>query len=209
MYLVNSPYLLRKFFSRNIIWNIPTQEKVIYLTFDDGPIAEITPLILKTLKEFNAKATFFCVGENVKKELAIFDEIIKENHSVGNHTFNHLNGWKTKTKHYVDNVFECEKFFKTSLFRPPYGKLKLSQFLRLKKNFKIVFWSVLSGDFDQNTSKEKCLKNAIDNTTNGTVIVFHDNLKAKTNLYYALPKYLEHFSLQGYVFKAVAIPSQT
>ena len=209
MYLVNSPYLLRKFFSRNIIWNIPIKEKVIYLTFDDGPIAEITPWILKTLKEFNAKATFFCVGENVKKEPAIFKEINKENHSVGNHTFNHLNGWKTKTKNYIDNVFECEKFFKTSLFRPPYGKLKLSQFLRLKKNFKIVFWSVLSGDFAQNTSKEKCLKNAIDNTTKGTVIVFHDNLKAKTNLYYVLPKFLEHFSAQGYVFKAVTLPKQT
>jgi peptidoglycan-N-acetylglucosamine deacetylase len=132
MNFVNPPYLLSKLTQRNFIWQILTDKPTIYLTFDDGPIPEITPFVLNTLKEFNAKATFFCVGDNVRKHSDIFNEIIKEGHKVGNHTFNHLNGWKTHSGNYIENINNCENYFKTDLFRPPYGKLKPSQVLKLR-----------------------------------------------------------------------------
>lgn len=199
MYLVRSSFLLRKLY-KHAVWRMPAGNNRIYLTFDDGPIPEITPWVLSVLKQYNAHATFFCVGNNVQKYPEIYKQILAEQHSVGNHTLNHLNGWNTGTAFYLDNVHQCKQFVKSDLFRPPYGKIKPAQYTQLRTHYSIVMWDVLSGDFDRNTSKEKCLKNVIDNVRDGSIVVFHDNLKAKNNLYYTLPKFLEHFSNKGFRF---------
>ncbi len=215
MYFVRPPYLIRKIY-RNAVWNIPAKENIIYLTFDDGPDPEITPWVLDTLKKYNAKATFFCIGENIQKYPAIFKQIIEHNHAVGNHTFSHLNGWKTKTKEYLENVEKCNSFFlnlfpttnyqlSTNLFRPPYGKMRKSQYSILNTQYSIIMWDVLSGDFDKNTNKEKCLVNVIANTKKGSVVVFHDSVKAKVNLYYTLPRVLNYFAKKEFEFKAIAL----
>jgi len=204
MYFVKTPYLVRKLYSRNRIWDFDDSGKVIYLTFDDGPVEEITPWVLDILDKFDAKATFFCVGDNVSKYPEVFDEIISRGHAVGNHTFNHLNGWKTETKVYVENVMKCNELFSTTLFRPPYGKIRPAQVSELQKHFKIICWSVLTGDFDKEITKEKCLEGIIKSASEGSILCFHDSIKAKENLYYALPIVLSHFKELGYTF--ISIP---
>ena len=185
----------------NFIWRIPGNEKTIYLTFDDGPIPEVTPWVLEQLEKYEAKATFFCVGENITKHPEVFNKILKPGHSVGNHTHNHLNGWKTPHREYLANFVDFENQHRTLLFRPPYGRIKKKQVLEILKTHKIIMWSVLTKDYSSSISEEKCLKNAIKNTTNGSIVLFHDSLKAKRNLYYALPRFLEHFSKLGYKFE--------
>ncbi|MEM0517775.1 polysaccharide deacetylase family protein [Aequorivita flava] len=195
------------------IWAFSHTKNNIYLTFDDGPIPEITPWVLDTLKKYNAKATFFCIGENVQKNPEIFQRIIAEKHSVGNHTFNHLNGWKTKTSTYIKNVEEAKKQMANNvsakhienqiqiskLFRPPYGKITLKQASILqKKGYKIVMWSIISYDYDKFVSAEKCLQNVLKNIKPGSVIVFHDSLKAEKNLRFVLPKVLSFISEKGW-----------
>ncbi|WP_242130764.1 polysaccharide deacetylase family protein [Aestuariivivens marinum] len=208
---VKIPFVVKKMFP-NYIWSIPTNKKTLYLTFDDGPTPEITQWTLNTLKTFNAKATFFCIGSNIEKHPNIFQNILNEGHSIGNHTHNHLKGWNTKTKTYLENVELCQAVLKSqitnssiyNLFRPPYGKMKPKQgkaLLNLK--FKIVMWDVLSFDWDKTVTKEDCLNNIISKATDGSIIVFHDSVKAAKNMQYALPKVLEHFSESGYEFKAI------
>jgi len=180
------------------IWAFPASTNSVYLTFDDGPIPEVTPWVLDELKKYNAKATFFCIGENVKKHPEIFQRILTEGHSVGNHTFNHLNGAKTETLAYIENVERCHeainsevKIQNSKLFRPPYGKITSKQAKILQqKGFKIVMWDIISYDYDANVSEEKCLQNVLKNINTGSVIVFHDSLKAEKNLRYVLPKVL-------------------
>tara|TARA_R100001230_G_C5655115_1_gene159983 strand:- start:155 stop:778 length:624 start_codon:yes stop_codon:yes gene_type:complete len=189
------------------IWAFSREEKSIYLTFDDGPIPEVTPWVLDELKKYNAKATFFCIGENVQKHPEIFQRILSEGHSVGNHTFNHLNGWKTATSEYIENVDKAEaqmgnnskfKIQDSRLFRPPYGKITSKQAKILqRKGFKIVMWDIISYDYDANTSPEKCLQNVLKNIKPGSVIVFHDSLKAEKNLRYVLPKVLRFIGENG------------
>lgn len=200
MYLVKSPFFLKKYYA-NFIWKIPTTEKIIYLTFDDGPTLEITEWTLATLKKFNAKATFFCIGTNAVKHPIIFNKIIKEGHAVGNHTHHHLNGWHTDKEAYLRNIKKCEEVVKSNLFRPPYGRIKKSQYELIKNDYQVIMWDVLSGDFDPKTSPEKCLSNVINNTTEGAIIVFHDSQKAVDNLKYTLPKVLAHFTEEGYRFE--------
>jgi peptidoglycan/xylan/chitin deacetylase (PgdA/CDA1 family) len=200
MYLVKSPFFLKKYYS-NFVWKIPTTEKIIYLTFDDGPTPEITEWTLATLKTFNAKATFFCVGSNVAKHPEIFQKIINQGHAIGNHTHHHLNGWHTDKEAYFRNIKKCEEVVKSNLFRPPYGRIKKSQYKLIKEDYKVIMWDVLSGDFDPKTSPEKCLSNVKNNTTEGAIIVFHDSLKAAENLKHTLPKVLAHFAEQGYRFE--------
>lgn len=212
-YFAKTPEIIEKLFS-NYQWKVATNQKEIYLTFDDGPIPEITPWVLKQLAKFQAKATFFCVGDNISKYPEIYDAVLQEEHRIGNHTFHHLNGWKTKSNSYVENIdkcaFEIEKQQMKSvtksdlLFRPPYGKITPSQRKKIvEKGYKIIFWDVLSGDFDQNISKETCLENVVNNTEKGSIIVFHDSEKAFKNLEYVLPRFLEYFSKKGYVFKSL------
>src|SRR5690606_29450184 len=204
MYLVKSPFFLKKYYS-NFVWKIPTAEKIIYLTFDDGPTPEITEWTLATLKTFNAKATFFCVGSNVAKHPEIFQKIICDEHAIGNHTHHHLNGWHTDKEAYFRNIKKCEEVVKSNLFRPPYGRIKKSQYELIKEDYKVIMWDVLSGDFDPKTSPEKCLSNVINNTTEGSVVVFHDSLKAADNLKFTLPKVLEYFTEKGYRFEKLEL----
>ncbi len=210
-YLTRTPTFFDQLFS-NYRWRFKTIKKEIYLTFDDGPIPEVTEFVLDELKKVNAKATFFCIGENVEKNSTIFNRIITEKHAVGNHTYNHLNGWKTQTKNYLTNVSKAERTFQLynfptfqpKLFRPPYGKIKRSQAKAIqRKGYKIIMWDVLSADFDATISKEQCLQNVLKNTKNGSIIVFHDSIKARKNLVFTLPKVLRYFSEKGYVFKAI------
>ena len=161
---------------------------------------------MSVLKKYNAQATFFCVGANISKHPDIFQQIIAQGHAVANHSYNHLNGWKTKTKEYLENIEKCAAVIQpsTRLFRPPYGKMKRSQYSMITTQYSIVMWDVLSGDFDRGTSEEKCLKNVLSKTRAGSIVVFHDSLKAKKNLEYVLPKFLEHFSEKGFVFESLS-----
>ncbi len=202
MYLVKTPKFIQSLFP-NFTWRIPTKEKQLFLTFDDGPIPEVTPWVLDQLAQYQAKATFFCVGENVKNNPAIFSQVIEAGHTVGNHTNNHFNGWLTDNLPYFHNIRQCAQLVPSSLFRPPYGKLKPSQAQFLQRHYRIVMWDILSGDFDPKISKEQCLNNVIDKAKAGSIIVLHDSLKAKDKLYYVLPKVLEHFSALGYRFSCL------
>jgi peptidoglycan/xylan/chitin deacetylase (PgdA/CDA1 family) len=205
MYLIKSPLLL-KWYYPSLLWNKSRTEKVIYLTFDDGPIPNVTDFVLKTLKVFNAKATFFCIGDNIVKHPAVFERVKNDGHAIGNHTFNHLKGWKTDNETYLQNTLKCQELTQTDLFRPPYGRIKKSQISNLKSQIpglKIVMWDVLSGDFDTQLSPEKCYQNVIKHTANGSIIVFHDSLKAFDRLSYALPKVLAYFSEKGFTFSTL------
>ena len=215
MYLVKSPLLLKWFYSA-LTWNKSRSEKIVYLTFDDGPIPNVTDFVLNTLKTFNIKATFFCIGDNIIKHPEVFERLKNEGHAIGNHTFNHLNGWKTDDETYLSNVLKCQELTQTSLFRPPFGRIKKSQVRKLNSifssqhsvlssqtaNYKLqtVMWDVLSGDFDTTLSPQKCYHNVIKHTENGSIIVFHDSLKAFERLQYALPKAIEYLINEGYQF---------
>ena len=213
---VKTPLVVKRMFP-NYIWDIPTASKTLYLTFDDGPTPEITEWALKTLDRYNAKATFFCIGANIEKHPDIFQHILKAGHSIGNHTHNHLKGWQTKIKNYLENIELCETTFRTqmasstavtkplvNLFRPPYGKIKPMQSKSiLDLGYKIVMGVVLSFDWDKAVSHEDCLNNVISKATNGSIVVFHDSIKAAKNMQYALPRLLEHFQNKGYEFKAI------
>lgn len=208
-FFVKTNWLIRKVFP-NYIWKIQTNEKKVFLTFDDGPTPEITEWVLAQLNKYNAKATFFCIGDNIKKHPEIFQKTISENHSIGNHTFNHLNGWKTNTKDYIENVNLCNSEINNlqsticNLFRPPYGKIKFLQAKKLiQKNYKIIMWDIISYDFDNNVSKKKCLENVLYNVVPGSIIVFHDSKKAWQNLEYVLPKTLEFLKNKGYSFEKI------
>jgi peptidoglycan/xylan/chitin deacetylase (PgdA/CDA1 family) len=187
---------------------MPSKEKVIYLTFDDGPHPAATPFVLDTLKEYGAKATFFCIGKNVLDQPALYERIITEGHAVGNHTFNHLNGWKTADAVYMEDIAKAKKYIDSSLFRPPYGKITSFQLRLLAKDkFKMtpIMWTVLSGDFDVKLSKETCLLNVLTTASNGSIIVFHDSQKAFVNLQFVLPKVLNHFEQKGFRFEKIVL----
>jgi peptidoglycan/xylan/chitin deacetylase (PgdA/CDA1 family) len=225
MYLIKSPLLL-KWYYPSLLWNKSRTEKVIYLTFDDGPIPNVTDFVLKTLKVFNAKATFFCIGDNIVKHPEVFERVKNDGHAIGNHTFNHLKGWKTDNETYLQNTLKCQELTQTNLFRPPYGRIRKSQIKSLKSEVRspksifqspksdsgletqdsrlnIVMWDVLSGDFDTKLSPEKCYQNVIKHTENGSIIVFHDSLKAFDRLSYTLPKVLAYFTEKGFTFSTL------
>src|SRR4051794_39226777 len=174
MYLVKTPWWLRSLYSSGFIWKMPADKKELYLTFDDGPHPTITPFVLACLKQYNAKATFFCVGENVKRFPDVYEQILADGHAVGNHTYNHLNGWKTGDITYLKNVILARQIIESNLFRPPYGRIAKSQVKELAPEFQIIMWDILSGDFDLNLSPQRCFANVISNVSSGSVIVFHD-----------------------------------
>ena len=219
--IVKTPKAARRLFPA-ALWKVRTREKILYLTFDDGPIAEVTPLVLDQLKSYNAKATFFCIGKNITAHPEIFHRISEEGHTIGNHTQDHLNGWQTANALYFENVERCAATLNSmmqkslvahsdegveveekSFFRPPYGKISLAQYNQLKKHYKVVMWDVLTFDFDLKVSKEQVLGNVMKNAAPGSIIVFHDSLKAKEKVLYALPLVLEHYSKLGYTFEAL------
>ncbi|TRX04184.1 polysaccharide deacetylase family protein [Flavobacterium gawalongense] len=206
LYWIKTNRIIKKIFS-NYTWDIPNTENKVYLTFDDGPIPEITEWVLEELKTHNAKATFFCIGDNINKNNKIFKKVITEGHAIGNHTFNHLNGWKTTTEAYLENFKRCEEIIqqsginlKSKFFRPPYGKIKTTQAKEISKlGYKIIMWDVLSADFDQNLSKEDCLENVLSNIESGSIIVFHDSIKAFKNLEYVLPRTLAYLKENNFI----------
>lgn len=200
MYFVSIPWIIKKFYP-HCVWEVNTAEKNIYLTFDDGPHPTITGFVLDELKKYDAKATFFCIGKNVVAHPDVYQRIISEGHSVGNHTYDHVNGYKTKDDAYLLNIEEAGKVIKSDLFRPPYGRITMSQIKKLRPlKYKIVLWSVLSGDFDKNISGEKCFSNVIKTSTSGSIIIFHDSEKAYDRLVYSLPLVLKYFSEKGFKF---------
>jgi peptidoglycan/xylan/chitin deacetylase (PgdA/CDA1 family) len=200
-------FFLRKIFP-SITWRISTQEKILFLTFDDGPIPEVTPQVLQLLKKYNAKATFFCIGENIKKHPEVFKMVLDDGHSIGNHTYNHLNGWKTDSKKYLENVELCQSEIRnqkseTKFFRPPFGRISFSQISNLKSQTSIVMWDVLSEDWKQNLSAEDCFEKVKRKAKPGSIIVFHDSLKAEKRMLPALEKTLQYFSEKGFRFQAL------
>ena len=206
-YFVKTPWWLKQLYSSRI-WSIDTNEKKIYLTFDDGPHPTITPFVLGELKKYGAKATFFCIGKNVVSYPGVYQQILDEGHRTGNHTQNHLNGWQTVNDIYFSDIEEATLYINSDLFRPPYGRIRSSQakYIRRamdKETAKIVMWDVLSGDFDKSTTPEQCLKNVVEKTNDGSVVVFHDSEKAWEKLSYTLPRILEHFNHKGFTFSAI------
>lgn len=204
----------------SLLWKKGESAKIIYLTFDDGPIPEVTPWVLLLLKEFDAKATFFCIGDNIKKYPEIFKQILAAGHVTGNHTFNHLNGWKTSTEEYVQNVLlaeaEIEKILNSKskkletatenqkLFRPPYGRIKPSQIEKLRNmGYNVVMWDVISEDYNQKKLPENCFHNVVTQAGPGSIIVLHDSTKASKNLKAILPRILEYYSKKGFEFRSL------
>jgi peptidoglycan/xylan/chitin deacetylase (PgdA/CDA1 family) len=202
MYLIRTPSFIQSLFP-NFIWRMPNEDKVLYLTFDDGPIEEVTPWVLDELAKYNAKATFFCVGENVDRNPKIFERMKREGHTTANHTYHHLSGWSSDNVPYFHNVRKCAHLVDSDLFRPPYGRMKPSQAQFLLRHYRIVMWDVLSADFDTNISQEQCLSNVLSNSKPGSIIVMHDSVKAKKNMQYTLPRVLDHFSTLGYRFEKI------
>lgn len=215
MYFVKAPKWLRWIY-HSLVWKIPGEDKVLYLTFDDGPHPQATTFVLEQLSLYQAKASFFCIGKNVLEHPEIYDRIIAEGHRVGNHTQNHLNGWKVSEQAYLDNIEKAANYIHTNLFRPPYGRIKLQTIKKIKSLLrskttlsdpehspKIIMWHVLSGDFDERISAEKCFENVIKNAEKGSIIVFHDSAKAWERLYQTLPRVLEYYAKMGFQFESI------
>lgn len=210
MYFVKTPWWLRALYP-TLTWRIPVKEKTLFLTFDDGPEKTATPFALDVLKEYEAKATFFCLGKNVAQLGNIYERILNEGHAVGNHSFQHVNGWKTPNQEYIEDIFHAKKYIDSTLFRPPYGRITRFQAKvlqtpasnNMQQPFKIIMWDVLSGDFDTSISSVECLAHVVSFAQPGSIVVFHDSVKAFNHLQYVLPKVLEHFKRQGYAFKAI------
>jgi peptidoglycan-N-acetylglucosamine deacetylase len=223
MFIHKTNFLMRALYP-NVIWRIPSVKKEIFLTFDDGPIPEITEFVLEELEKYQAKATFFCIGGNIEKYPEIFQMVINQQHTIGNHTFNHVRGWDVEDDYYIDNFKKCEEIIverfsifdvKNSsiehqksniehrMFRPPFGRIKRSQAKEILKTHEIIMWDVLTGDYDQSLSKERVLSKVFQHTEQGSIVLFHDSIKASKNMMYALPRFLEHFSEQGYIFKSL------
>ena len=206
MYLVKTPFWLRALYPA-CAWRMPSTDKVIYLSFDDGPHPEATAFVLDQLKKYDAKASFFCIGKNVLSYANIYEQIIQEGHVVGNHTYDHLNGWKTDTATYLENIKSATNLIASNLFRPPYGRIKRSQLKKITADKtqprRIIMWDVLSGDFDLKLSGEQCARNVIKHAQPGSIVVFHDSAKAWDRLQVALPAVLDYFSNLGYRFDVI------
>ncbi len=206
MYWHRTPLLLQWLYP-GLEWHGSRKEKVLYLTFDDGPVPDETPFILETLNTFEISATFFCVGDNVRRYPDLYQRILKEGHRTGNHTMNHVKGWGTDTSQYLRNVNACDEVMeenggKPGLFRPPYGKATRKQ-LRHLKGYRVIMWDVLSGDFDESLPPGECLEKTIKSTSNGSIIIFHDNVKAHERLRYALPEFIRIMLERGFEFRTI------
>lgn len=207
LYFVNTPWWLKRIYPKGI-WNIPVNDRSVFLTFDDGPHPEVTSFVLDQLKKFNAKASFFCIGKNVVQHPDIFNRIIAEGHSVGNHTMHHANGWSTDDEKYISEINDARSLIDSNLFRPPYGRIKHSQIKKVISaplNYQLIMWSILSGDFDTSIDGNKCYKNVIKNINPGSIIVFHDSAKAFPRLKVALPLTLEWLQQNQYKAKSLSL----
>lgn len=206
--LHRTPSILPFLFPK-LLWRMPADKEELYLTFDDGPIPGVTEFVLEALSKHHIKATFFCIGDNIRKHPEIFKRIVNEGHTVGNHTYNHLKGWQTDSKNYVKNIEQCDQeiivhcpLFIVNCFRPPYGRITPKQ-IKAITGKQIVMWDVLTRDYDASLLQENCLKGSLQAVRNGSIIVFHDSLKAEKNLRYALPRLIETCLQDGYTFKTL------
>jgi peptidoglycan-N-acetylglucosamine deacetylase len=206
-YFIKTPWLVKKLYPQ-YVWDVSATNNEVYLTFDDGPHPQITPWVLEQLKNYNAKATFFCIGKNIVQYPETYRQILSEGHTVGNHTHNHLNGWKVPVDEYIANIKEAARYIQSPLFRPPYGRIKRKHVPYLNEAMhtgaKVIMWDVLSADFDVTISKEQCAANVLKHTQPGSVIVFHDSEKAFKNLEYTLPLVLDALVKRGMVCKALS-----
>ena len=198
----------------SLTWRMPSDTNTLYLTFDDGPVPGPTEFVLEILNRAGVKATFFSIGDNIRKHPGIFKNVLRHGHAIGNHTFHHMNGWKTSTNEYEKNVTRCREEIETHLtkeysgrpdnsnllFRPPFGRISRDQITKLQPDYKIIMWDVLSIDYNKNLSGEKCLRNTVSVARPGSIVVFHDSYKAEKNLMYALPRFVEHFLEKGFAF---------
>lgn len=205
-----TPLLLQKFFPQ-FTWRKAASSRTVYLTFDDGPVPEVTEFVLDRLQEYDALATFFCVGDNLRRHQAIGKRIFRDGHALANHTFHHLSGWETPLTAYLENIRGCDRQLhairgaqeRKTLFRPPYGKISRKQMHTLKTDYELVMWDVLSYDFDASLAPAQCLQKTLANTRPGSIVLFHDSIKAAPNLTYVLPRYLEQLAGLGYTFQAL------
>jgi len=204
MFLYKIPPMIQSMVP-SLKWRIKTSGKEVSLTFDDGPVVGVTDWVLQVLTDYKVRATFFCVGENAVNHPDIIERIVEGGHSIGNHTYNHLDGWSTGVEAYYSNVMKVEEelgiFNLNSLFRPPYGKLLPGHIKKLKVNFDIIMWEVLIGDYRRNISVEVCLRKSLNAISPGSIILFHDSLKAEANLRLLLPAFIEDLLNRGFVFK--------
>lgn len=198
---VSPPKTLRALYPQ-CFWSLPNTQNKIYLTFDDGPTPELLPFILETLERYKVRATFFCVGDNIRKHPALFEQML-EKHVVGNHTYNHMNGWKNANYAYYHNIKKFDELYKSPLFRPPYGRISRTQARHISKKYRIIMWDVLSYDYSKHVTPRKCLANVIKHVKSGSVIVFHDNKKAAKNITYALPRSIEYLLSKGFIFDVI------
>jgi peptidoglycan-N-acetylglucosamine deacetylase len=207
LYFVKTPWWIKKLYP-NCVWDIKTDEKALYITFDDGPHPTITPFVLQELKKYDAKATFFLIGDNAKKYPEVLQQIIDEGHSIGNHTMQHLNGWKTNDEDYIADIKGAEQYISSNLFRPPYGRITKSQIKQLSiinYQLSIVMWNILAGDWEQSLSPQKCFNQIKNKIYPGAIVVFHDSEKAKERMEYAFPKFLQYAAKKGYTFKSISL----
>ncbi len=212
LHWIKTPFWIAKIF-RNYCWNIPNQNHKIYLTFDDGPTPKVTPWVLDLLKKHDVKASFFCIGKNIKDNPEVFSALIQNGHCIGNHSFAHENGWKTSSKTYLESIENAQKWIDSIsrnlgrnnlLFRPPYGKIGFFQSYKIRQmGYKIVMWDVLSVDFDPQITAEACLNNVTRNTVSGSIIVFHDSKKTFEKLQYVLPKAIAFLKEKGFEFEVL------
>ena len=206
-YPVTISWFLRKVVYPQYLWGMPVTDKSVYLSFDDGPHPEITPFVLEELRKAGAEASFFCIGKNVAAHQRVYAQVLQEGHAAGNHSYHHLNGWKTPQDVYVKDIALAQQQMDTKLYRPPYGKITRGAARRVQQELglRVVMWSVLSGDFDRALSPEACLRNVISNVKPGSIVVFHDSEKAFERLRYALPRVVDYFGGMGYVFKKISV----
>lgn len=197
------PFFVRWYLGNKAITSFRHIPGTLYLTFDDGPHPEITPKVLQLLRMFNVKATFFCVGSNIKKYPEVFNQILAEGHAVGNHGFDHINALKTDQISYVENIFKADTLLNSPIFRPPYGQILRKQIKMLHPDIQVVLWSLLSWDFDKNLNPAECLSKTIKHTRSGDIVVFHDSEKAADRMLYVLPAYLKHCIEKGYSFGVI------
>lgn len=202
MFIERPPFLYRMYFSE-ALWRVPGSEKCVYLTFDDGPIPQVTPWVLDVLREYDVKATFFCVGDNVTRNPGLFDSLRANGHQVGNHTMSHVRGMQMSTPDYLWNIEKANDLIESPLFRPPHGFMRPSQFAAIKEKYTTVMWDVVTRDYSRNLTGDQVLHNVCRYTRNGSIIVFHDSLKAQKNLTYALPRAIEWLLKNGYTCKTL------
>ncbi len=201
---IQVPQLIKWCF-KSVLWRENSKGKSIYLTFDDGPIPEVTPKVLNILDDFGVKATFFCVGDNVRKNPETYNEVIRRGHSVGNHTFNHIKGFSFSTNEYIENIKKASEYIESKLFRPPHGQITPMQIKHIKKNYKIVMWDFITYDYDKTLSAEKIMEIIRKKSRNGSIVVFHDSLKSGKNVLEALPQALQFWKDEGYYLETIQL----